>query len=136
VFKVLMLAALLAGFGATSFALAQSSAAPAGSPIPENPTTTAAAKSFYQSLVTSKVDRSHLSSDLNTALTDDLVATLSKQLTALGTPTWTYLRTVQTNGVLISKYRLGYNSGAVVYYSFGITDKGTIFTAFLGNSDQ
>ena len=110
-----------------------------GSPstaAPESVAVTTAAKAFYTSLQTGSIDRSHLSGDLNSALTDDLLKTLSRQLTALGTPVWTFLRLKQTPNGSISQYRLNYTSGATIYYSFGATEKGTVFAAFLGNADQ
>ncbi len=99
-----------------------------------NPELEKGAKAFYDSLVSGTPDRAHMSSDLNSAMTDDLVKTISGQLKALGTPTWTTIKSKTTADGDVAEYKLSYSGGISVYYSFGETKKGTIFLAFLGNN--
>ena len=116
-------------------ALAQATPSPAASPASEDPAITTQAKAFYAGIIAGKIDRSHLSPALNAALTDRLLATLSQQLGALGTPAWTFLRTVSTPYGPDSEYRLTYPSGTNVYYQFGVTASGTIGLAAFTNQD-
>lgn len=128
-------AALLSGV-TPAHAASSPAPAPAPSAPPEDAALTAAAKTFYASLVSGAPDRAHMSSDLNNAMTDDLTKTLSQQLTALGKPTWTFLRIKPNPNGPIAQYKLTYANGVSIYYSYGATPKGTVFAAFLGNRDQ
>lgn len=128
---VMLIAVLITGTAGTVFA--QSAASPA--PAPENPVTTAAAQKFYASVVAGKPDRAHISSQLNTALTDDLVKTLSTQLTPLGQPTWTFLRWESYSGETIAQYKVTYPSGPQVFYGFGAAADGTVDFARWTNQD-
>jgi hypothetical protein len=126
--------ALLIAAATTGTALAQTTPAPVASP--ENPATTAAAQKFYASIAKGTPDRAHISGELNAALTDDLVKTLASQLTALGQPTWTFLRWESYSGENIAEYKLAYSSGTTLYYGFGAADDGTVNFARFTNQDM
>lgn len=92
----------------------------------EDATLTAKAKVVYASIVAGKVDRSQLSAQLNQALSDDLLRTLSQQLTALGTPSWSYVDSKQLDEGKVAIYALDY-AKVKLKFSIGIKADGTIW---------
>jgi hypothetical protein len=134
--KIITALGLFAAFcsALASPASAQATATPAASAAvkPENPAVTTAAKTFYSELLVGKVDRSKMSAELNTALPDSTLQTLSQQLTALGPPTWQYFQQISGANGSASVYKLTYATTAL-YLTFGISDAGTIYAVFLGN---
>lgn len=125
---------LLIAAATTTAVLAQASPTPVSSP--ENPATSAAAQKFYASIAAGTPDRKHISSELNTALTDSLVKTLASQLTALGQPTWTFLRWESFSGENIAEYKLTYSSGTQLFYGFATAPDGTVNFARFTNQDM
>jgi hypothetical protein len=105
---------------------------PAAGAAAENPAVTAAAKTFYSELLLGKVDRSKMSADLNAALTDSTLQTLSQQLIAVGPPSWQFVEQTSTPNGPASVYKLSYAS-AVLYMTYGVSEAGTIYSVFLGN---
>ncbi len=123
-FVLMMIFAVLITGGATASVLAQNAPSPAASP--ENAATTAAAQKFYASVAAGTPDRAHISPELNAKLTDDLVKSFGAQLTALGQPTWTFLRWESYSGENIAQYKLTYASGTQLFYGFGDAADGTV----------
>lgn len=109
---------------------------PSPPPSPENPATTAAAQKFYASIAAGTPDRSRISPELNAKLTDDLLKMFASQLTALGQPTWTFLRWESYSGENIAQYRLTYSSGTQLFYGFGAAADGTVNFARWTNQDM
>lgn len=121
----LVLSFLASTQGARAQAPAPTATPSAKAAVAEDPAVTSQAKAFYASVISGKIDRSKLSSELNTALSDSIVTTLSTQLGALGRPTWQYLKQVKTPIGAISVYKLGYNA-VTLYMTFGVSKGGTI----------
>jgi hypothetical protein len=112
----------------TGTALSQSSAptsSPASAPT-EDPAVTRSAKTLYAEIMTGNVDRSHLSADVNSALTDSTLKTLASQLGSLGPPTWQYVKQLKTPLGNVSIYKLVYPNISL-YMTFGATSAGTVY---------
>jgi hypothetical protein len=122
----LLLCADLGGVAFGSTASPPPAASPAPTPVQENTKITADAKAIYAELVTGKVDRSHLSPQLNKALSDLLAQTLSGQLSQLGAPNWIFNETRDTPEGPVQLYTLDYGN-VKLHLSFGEKPDGTIW---------
>jgi hypothetical protein len=82
------------------------SAAPVSAPTPTAAMTTQA-RTEYDALRAGKVDRTHYSSEMGNAISDERVANVAKQLQALGAvQRFAYERTVPVQGHTIYVYRV------------------------------
>lgn len=92
-----------------------------------------AARTFYTRLVLGDVARSKMTRSLNAALSPALLKVLSKQLSALGAPSWKYLGQETSPLGKVSLFRLIFRN-TNLYYTFGRTSSGKIFDATFTNS--
>jgi hypothetical protein len=114
---------------------AQSSPAPAAPPASPvaaasaPPGLTADAQAIYKQLVQNKLDRSRFTEAASAGLTDDVVGSLSKRFSPLGTPAWEFVKTIDTPRGPIAVYKLTYPSPStlVLYMTIGETDKHTVW---------
>jgi hypothetical protein len=99
----------------------------------ENPAVAAVARKAYQELLAGNIDQVKLTSDLAAAWTPSLEEAASKQLSALGTPSWSFLGNTFTQAGSVAVYRLAYPS-STVFLSVGVGDNGTVYALRLGSS--
>jgi len=102
-------------------------------PVPgEDPAVTARIKAFAVPLLAGHVDRSQMGDGLNSKVSDAMVATVSSQLAAFGTPTWVYRGKLDRPEGPVYTYFLKYpvlmlklvvqiDSASNKFSSFGIT---------------
>lgn len=94
----------------------------------EDPALTARAAAFMNGVAAGRIDRSHVSPDVNAALDDNTLRVLAKQLTAAGDPSWSFVSRVRTPAGERGFYRLAYGK-VKLRLSFGTSDDGQV-TAF------
>jgi hypothetical protein len=105
----------------------------AGGDAAENPGVTSSAKAAYERLAAGRLDRSKLTAAVDRALPDELVASASQRLTALGTPSWSFVRNAESSAGTVSIYQLRY-ANAVEYLTFGVGDSGVVYALSLGSA--
>jgi hypothetical protein len=95
-------------------------------PTNEDPAVTKRAKDWFHRMEVGNVDRSQLSAQMNTALTDALVAQTAAQLGPLGEPTaFKYVKVYLVGDQLAYVYQVSVPSGSF-YWWFGLDAKGQI----------
>jgi hypothetical protein len=99
------------------------SAAPAPTVAPE---ITARAKEWLRRFQTGNVDRTQLDTEMNTALTPDLVKQVSQQLAPLGDPVTFVISGAQTTqGITAYIYKVSFKSTSI-YEVFGLDKDGKL----------
>jgi hypothetical protein len=136
-------AALLFGaLGAAPHDLAASATpAPTGiAPAPTaspNPAVTARSKAFYHALQTGTVDRTMLSSDASSKMTDDSLKAVKAKLAPLGDPvTFEQEMSEMQSGSMLYAYLLSFGNGTKLEFVVGYDGDGKISALALRPAEQ
>ncbi len=79
----------------------------------EDPAVTSRVKAFMVPLAAGHIDRSQMTDAFSSKVSDAMVAGISSQLTALGTPTWVYRGKIDRPGGPVYTYLLNYPAGTL-----------------------
>jgi hypothetical protein len=96
----------------------------------EDAAVTARAKDFYRQIRAGSIDRAKVDDTLNKALNDDLLKTVSSQLSTLGEPKWEYRGQVPSERGTVQVYRLVTHQ-VTLALSFGLTKDGKVWDFLL-----
>jgi hypothetical protein len=106
--------------------LAPSTAAPAATPAPD-PAMLAAAKTAFAALQSGKIDRTTLTAEMNSGLTDDKLATTKAAIGNLGTPeSFDQQRSGTQGDVRFAVYLVTFANGTKLNFLIGIDGQGKI----------
>jgi hypothetical protein len=96
----------------------------------EDAAITARAKEFYRQVRGGSIDRAKVDDTLNKALNDDLLKTVSSQLSALGEPKWEFRGQIPSERGAVQVYRLVTHQ-VTLNLSFGLTKDGKVWDFLL-----
>jgi hypothetical protein len=97
----------------------------------ENRGVTSAAKRTYDLLVAGDLDRAKLTDDVSRALPATVVKSAAPKLSALGTPSWSFVGNARSSAGDVSIYKLQY-AKTVAYMTFGVSNAGVVYALYLG----
>jgi hypothetical protein len=98
----------------------------------ENPAVTSVARAIYAELAAGKMDRTHLTPEMQRAWSAALETSASQELSELGTPQWSFVRNTLAGPGLVSIYQLSY-AKTVLYMSVGVAGNGAVYDLQVGS---